>query len=200
MNTTLSYYERHAAHYAEQTRNVDMQPILNAFVPLLSPSARLLDVGCGSGRDSLYFARRGFEVIAVDGSPALVDQARDLLADYPQATVLQQQFLDLKWDNHFDGIWACASLLHCTPAELPRVLSQLTQALKAGGVFYLSFKYGTDYRRQGARHFLDMNEKQFKQLLQTQPELALHKLWLTPDQRPERRAQWFNVIVRKLSP
>lgn len=200
MNTTLSYYERHAAQYAEQTRNVDMQPILSEFVPLLSPSARLLDVGCGSGRDSLYFARRGFEVIAVDGSPALAAQARDLLADYPLATVLQKQFVDLKWDNHFDGIWACASLLHCTPAELLSVLEQLAQALKAGGAFYMSFKYGTEYRRQGARYFLDMNEAQFKKLLDGLPELVIHKLWQTRDQRPERSEQWFNAIVRKRSP
>jgi SAM-dependent methyltransferase len=190
----LSYYCQNAAAYIQNTLQVDMTSLYQQFLPLLPAEAHILDAGCGSGRDSLAFREQGFRVTACDASPTLAEWVTEQLA-IPVEVIKFQAF---DWHNQFDGIWACASLLHVPEGELPLVLNRLSRALKPHGVLYLSFKYGQGERVQDGRHFTDLNEARLDALLESATELSLQQRWVTCDQRPERHAeQWLNALVRK---
>ena len=162
------------------------------FLPLLPAGGHILDVGCGSGRDARAFLAQGYTVTAFDASPALAQQATAYCGIPVQVLRVQE----VPWVACFDGIWACASLLHVPLRELPEVLGRLTVALKPGGILYLSFKHGHGERQQEGRHFTDLDEAGLLTLLDATPGLLLRELWITADQRPERHAeQWLNALV-----
>ena len=105
----------------------------------------------------------------------------------------------IQLDAEFDGIWACASLLHVSRRDLDAVFVRLTRALKSQGVLYLSFKYGDTERFEQGRFFNDLNETLLKSLLADHPRLEIVKLWITDDVRNDRRGsqQWLNALVRR---
>ena len=151
---TLAYYAKNARPFAEGTVGMDMSSLYGEFLPLLPKGGRILDAGCGSGRDALYFMRRGFEVTAFDASLEMAAAARKLL-DRP---VPVMAFLDVDWEAMFDGIWACASLLHVPRSQIDEVLRRLARALRPSGVLYASFKYGNTEEVRDGRFFNDYNE------------------------------------------
>jgi SAM-dependent methyltransferase len=106
------------------------------------------------------------------------------------------RFQDIDWCQRFDGIWACASLLHVPMVELPNVLQRLSRALRSGGVLYASFKYGHGERDSGGRRFTDLDEAALSERLQWAPELTTIEIWVTADRRVGREAErWLNVLL-----
>ena len=106
-------------------------------------------------------------------------------------------FTDFDRHHLYDGIWACASLLHVPEAELPQALQRLWRGLKPDGVLYISFKHGTGEREQGGRVFTDATEPKLKRWVQALEGLASTDIWLTADQRPDRQEEWVNGLFRK---
>ncbi|KZN41068.1 hypothetical protein N474_09495 [Pseudoalteromonas luteoviolacea CPMOR-2] len=196
--STFHYYSQHAQEFADATLNVDMQPLYTPFLQALQdkPNSQLhiLDAGCGSGRDALAFKKQGFQVSAMDACPELVEIASNLL----NQPVQHARFESFNHVDEFDGIWACASLLHVAQSNLPRVMQNLEQALKPKGVMYASFKHGQGERMHGERHFSDLDEKGLAQLLEGLPSLDAIKVWVTEDRRPRRENElWLNCLLRK---
>ena len=147
---TLRFYNNNAEKYAEQTRNMDVSELYTDFEECLCPGDRILDLGCGSGRDSKYFLERGYEVVPVDGSAAMCIAA----SEYLHIPVRQMLFSELKFKNEFDGIWACASLLHVPKTQIRDIMAKVERALKPDGVLYASFKYGEEEINIDGRRFL----------------------------------------------
>ena len=154
MNQTSNYYNQHAQAFFENTYQVEMESLYTPFLIYLPEQALILDLGCGSGRDTLAFKKKGYQVEAIDYSAELVKKARELT----NIEVRQQSFYDLAENNKYDGIWACASLLHCERDRLTEVLGLIFKALKPNGVCYMSFKYGDSDREKEGRSFTDLNE------------------------------------------
>ncbi len=190
----MDYYENNALAFVESTRLIDMQSLYQQFLPLLPKQAYILDAGCGSGRDAKQFIALGHQVMAFDASKKIAALAEKEI-DQP---VLVQRLQGIFYRNQFDGIWACASLLHVSARELPDVFYRLAQALKPGGVVYCSFKYGAgEYERQG-RRFVDMDEMGLQALLGDTEELVIKKMWVTLDRRPGREHErWLNALLIK---
>ena len=187
-----AYYDANAEAFCEATLAVEMSPFYARFLARVPPGGRILDAGCGSGRDALAFRVRGFEVVAFDASAAL---AR-LAAEHCGLPVEVLRFQDLDWRDRFDGIWACASLLHVPAAELPEVLHRLARALKPGGVLYASFKYGQGERHHDQRRFTDLDEAGLGALLREVPAFAELDTWVTRDRRAERsHERWLNTLL-----
>src|SRR4051812_18011344 len=109
VNLTIDRYDRRAALFAAQTAELDMRALYERFLKHVQPGGRILDAGCGIGRDAVAFAQRRFSVTAIDASAAMVRTA--MASAGPQVTVKQMRFEDIDWHDEFDGIWACASLL-----------------------------------------------------------------------------------------
>ncbi|MFT6905207.1 MAG: 2-polyprenyl-3-methyl-5-hydroxy-6-metoxy-1,4-benzoquinol methylase [Oleiphilaceae bacterium] len=192
--STLAYYEQHAAEFSLQTSALNMSDIYNKFLNGLAPGSHILDAGCGAGRDTLAFHKLGYRVCAFDASPALVDIA----ANATGQNVICSTFDNFTSSQPFDGIWACASLLHTVDNKLTATVSHLSQYLSVGGVFYMSFKYGTGNRLQGERQFTDMNEKSIAKLIDSVSHLAISDQWVTGDVREGNNQSWLNVIVKRI--
>ncbi len=191
--STTAYYDAHAIEFCENTVGVDMGELYIPFLQELPDGGRILDAGCGSGRDSLAFMRMGYQVVSMDASSEMV-AATSRLTGQP---AFLMRFDEIPFDAEFDGIWACASLLHVARLDLPLAMARIVTVLKPGGAFYFSFKYGDSERIEGGRFFTDMNEFTFDQLLATQPELGPLRVWITDDVRNDRRGRWLNAIVRR---
>lgn len=138
-NKSLQFYNEHAKIFAANTLSADMNDARQHFTKLLPTAARVLDFGCGSGRDTKAFLEAGYTVDAVDGSKELCRIA----SEFTGIPVKQMLFQDLNATCIYDGIWACASILHLPKAELSEVMLKIAKALKPNGILYTSFKYGT---------------------------------------------------------
>ena len=117
----------------ESTFKVDMESLYQPFLRYLPDHAFILDLGCGSGEDTLAFKDKGYQVAATDYSKELVDKASQLTG----IDVRFESFYELSELNQYDGIWACASLLHCERKSLPYVLGKILKALKVNSVLYV---------------------------------------------------------------
>lgn len=188
------YYDENAEAFFNSTYQVDMDALYAPFLKYLPKQGHILDLGCGSGRDSLAFKKLGYTVTAMDLSAELVKKAAQLTG----LKVQQKSFYDLDEIRQYDGIWACASLLHCERHRLDDVLQRMMNALKTDGVMYLSFKYGDSDREQDGRKFTDLNEDQVSVLLSNYRPLKLLNQWITTDQRPDREEQWLNLLIQKM--
>jgi 2-polyprenyl-3-methyl-5-hydroxy-6-metoxy-1,4-benzoquinol methylase len=191
MTNTNKYYQDNAGSFYSATVDIDMSTIYQRFLPLIPTGGAILDAGCGSGRDSLNFKAQGYHATAIDASSALCELAANLLDQEVHCV----GFEEITWHKQFDGVWACASLLHVAKDQLPSVLKRLARSLKAGGVLYASFKYGTTARVKGGRAFTDMTEDTLAQLLQSVPMLSLKDSWMTADRRVDAEQNWLNVIL-----
>jgi SAM-dependent methyltransferase len=190
---TLAYYEANASAYVAQTRDVPMGAQQDRFLSRLAPGARILDTGCGSGRDTAAFRARGFVVDAIDGSPALAAEAAAYLGT-PVAVVRHQ---DVDVANEYDGIWASATLLHVPRTELEDVFHRYARALRAGGTMFCSFKLGQEDGSDAAeRWFTRLTVKSAAQILAAVPDLVLEHTDLTPDDtRPD--TTWLSLMLRR---
>jgi SAM-dependent methyltransferase len=189
-----NYYDQNAESFITNTLHVDMGDVYERFLPLIPPGGSILDAGCGSGRDALAFHRRGYDVHAFDASPILAGRASELLGQKVEIA----HFEDFQCNQSYDGIWACASLLHVPWAGLPEALNNMAVCLKLGGHMYASFKYGEGERRKGSRRFTDMNPLKFHDVLKKARGLLLREEWISDDLRPDRvQEKWFNVISDK---
>lgn len=194
MKETLSYYNQNADAFIEGTRKADMSDQYRHFSRYLAPGGKLLDLGCGSGRDSAYFSGLGFTVTAVDGSEELCRRVKENYGIH----ALCIKFEELSFEAEFDGIWACASLLHVKKTDMPNILHKVSAALKSGGVMYASFKYGKAERVSNGRFFNDYTENDLDTLLTPENQLSLLEYWITEDVRPDRSGErWLNFIAKK---
>ena len=138
---TLEHYDQRAADFWAGTRDHDVSQNIEALLQSIEgdPPFRILDFGCGPGRDLKAFSERGHIAIGVDGSARFAAMARD----YSGCTVWQQDFLRLDLPAaYFDGVFANAALFHVPGQELPRVLLELHDTLKPGGVLFSSNPHG----------------------------------------------------------
>ena len=189
---SADYYDDNAQSFYDSTVDVDMVGFYCKFLPLVGAEGRILDLGCGSGRDTKYFVDLGYKVDAIDASKEMVR-----LASIKSGLEVKHMSFELfSPDLQYDGIWACASLLHVEPKALKSMLVQISHWLNVSGVLYASFKYGDGVRVKDGRTFTDMDEHQLKVLLSA-ANLILKESWVTYDQRPERNEKWLNALVTK---
>ena len=198
---TLDYYQRNAKEFFSQTINVDMQNVYHPFLEYLpkthlSNQQKILDVGCGSGRDSVFFANQGFEVVAIDGSQNVIDLAKQTDTRIDWQCLRFDEIAKQNWQNQFTGIWACASLLHVPFDELSKILNDLLSCLRPTGILYASFKYGNGERKKEGRFFCDMNEHGWQLIGEQLDSAKALKLWQTVDNRMDKRDIWWNVLLK----
>jgi len=191
---TLEYYNKNALAYFEQTIVADLQIIYNKFLSQLPQDGYILDFGCGSGRDSMFFKEHDYEVVALDGSKEMCEITRKLC----NIEVKEMFFEDFNEVNTYDGIWACASLLHLPKEKLIPILKNLSSALKDNGYIYTSFKYGNFEGIRNERYFLDMTEESFGELISEIPELEVVETYQTNGLLSSQiRKHWLNIILKK---
>ena len=196
MPNSITYYDQNADKYCQSTLNLDMSKIYHKFLQHLPHGGLILDAGCGSGRDSQYFIKEGYQLRAFDGSEEMVKLSSRLIGRKVQYCT----FEDFKSDLLFDGIWACASLLHVEKEKLDSVIDHLARYLKKGGIFYMSYKYGDrDFKKDG-RIFSCFREDAFTATIRKLNNLEIVELFQTVDARPDRPDEyWLNCLLKRVS-
>jgi SAM-dependent methyltransferase len=189
---SINYYNQNAEAYFADTVQADVHDLRSKFLFHVPAGGDILDAGCGSGRDALAFHRAGYRITAFDGSPEMCRMSRQ----YTDLPVIQMTFQEMRWRSVFDGIWACASLLHVPQVALRDVLGSFVRALRPNGTLYASFKYGTGERVVDGRRFTDMTEVELGQVLRS-VGFSSTEFWITDDVRPGKTSQqWLNALAR----
>ena len=140
LKLVIKAYNKIAKIYSKFTFDKLDQYQLNKFISMLPKKAKILDAGCGSGRDSNYFKEYGFDVTAVDAAEKMLQEAKKNVkgVKFKNIDIMKTDF---KKDS-FDGIWAAASLLHSEKKNVSKILGELKRVLKGEGVLYISVKEG----------------------------------------------------------
>jgi SAM-dependent methyltransferase len=192
---TIDYYNQNAQAFYDRTINANVTEEQNKFLNVLPLQSHILDAGCGVGRDAKCFIEKGHRVVAFDASSEMVKFSTQEL----QQETLQLHFNEINFSQEFDGVWASASLLHVPYDETRDTYERLHQALKPGGFFYASYKYGSEYMAIEGRDFYNMNETTILAYLKELFEV--HEIWQMADNRskvaPSASKVWLNFIVRK---
>lgn len=194
-NSTLDHYNRNTETYIDNTFNVDFRQTQNIFLSYMSQKSYILDFGCGSGRDAKYFHDMGYSVDAVDGCEKMCISASKLTG-LPVKKMLFEQLDEI---NKYDGIWACASILHLPKEELGIVFEKMKKALKDKGYIHTSFKYGNHEGMIGERYFTFFTETGFEKFIAEIDGLTVERSWISEDVRTDRKTEkWLNLILRKI--
>jgi len=190
---TALYYDDNAAAYAGATLSLSMDGPLRVFSSSLLPAARILDLGCGSGRDLRAFRNQGYNPIGVDVSLGLARYA----AQASMCPIVVADMLDLPFqDSSFDAVWASASILHIARREMPRALREIRRVLKEGGIAFSSLKIGEgEVRTLDSRFFTYVMPDEWRALL---VQSGFNDVTIEIDQVPSPKTgeKWVRSLAR----
>lgn len=157
---------------------------------------QILDIGCGSGRDSVRLHELGYDVVSVDASLEMCRMSSTLTGKQ----TIRKKYEELDYEQEFDGIWSCASLCHVSRDDMHDVLARLCRALKTGGILYISVRYGDKETLNEGRYWNYYNEYTISTEIAKIPEFQIQQVWKTADVRTEYHSTtfWLNVVVRRV--
>ena len=190
---SIEYYSQNAADYFEKTVDIDMQEYWDRFIQNLPEGGSILDLGCGSGRDSAYFMSLGYDVTAMDAS----EEMCALASIHIGQDVLNLSFDEMDFDEVFDGIWACASLLHVPSDKIDDILSKIMEGIKVNGVLFMSFIYGEFEGERDGRYYTDFRTRTLKELIARHDNMELIEIQKCADTQEDNK-DWVYAIVKKL--
>lgn len=195
---TIDYYNSNTQNFIDGTIDADVAYLRDRFLRHVPLGGSILDLGCGSGRDTKAFFEMGYAVEAIDGSQELCKKATELTGCHVEC----KDFFEIDDEEKYDGIWACASILHVEKKRIPDLLFRLSRALRKGGVLYVSFKYGDFSGERDGRYFVDLDEEEFRKIHIHSIEKYGCKLkiideWKSEDVRRGKPVKWLNEILRK---
>lgn len=169
----ISWYDHNAAMYDRNANRCNPKNDMQAFLSVLKPGARILDAGCGNGRDVETMLGFGFDVHAFDASAEMCRLTQE--RTYGQVKPRQMKFEDFNDPaDSWDGIWAMASLVHTAPEDLTDVVSKIRQSLKPGGVFFACLKYGDQHEvLPDGRRMMRISEEKLRETFTGDGDLSV---------------------------
>jgi mutator protein MutT len=190
---TLEFYESEGEVYVADTRRVNLSRAVEAM-ELTVESGKILDVGCGSGRDSLYFIEKGYSVTSIDSSPKMVSLATKEIGRKAHVA----NVLDLPYKDEFEGIWASSCLPHLPKSEFLPAVKGLLRAAKVGGAVYISLKSGSGEGLDDLGRYLSRYQKEeAEKLLSRLKNAEIVCVWEEKSSRRKSNETWINIILTK---
>lgn len=173
----------------------------------------IADIGCGPGRDALWFAQMGYQVLAIDLSPAMLAEAHNYLDPQPEASQIKILTMDMHQlalpDSSCAALWLSASFLHIPKKENASVIRELARVLTTNGLLMLVVKerrineideeYAVHYETGDQRFFAYYDGSELWELARENGFQPL-ELLAQPDARPNRKHRWLALIARKQTP
>jgi len=189
---TQRYYNDNGLAYAERTFQADMSDAYTRFLGQIPPGSRVLDVGCGAGRDLLAFSNRGYQVTGIDSSSTMVGIAI-ATSGAPCHVVAVEE---MQFHGEFEGAWACASLLHIPKCRFSAALAKIRAALVDGGIMFVSMQEGDGERlASDERFFAYYRIDELKNAIAA-AGFDILESWASIDSLGRSAQQWINVIAR----
>jgi len=193
--TTLAHYDDTADAFWEGTRDHDVRQNVHALLSQLGIGPfRILDFGCGPGRDLRAFRDLGHEAVGLDGAARFVQMARE----HSGCEVLHQDFLALELPAaHFDGVFANASLFHVPAQELPRVLGELRDTLRPRGVLFSSNPHGQNEEGWHGRRYGTYLDVETWRAVVTSAGFVELEHYYRPPGLPRSQQPWLAMVCRR---
>ena len=193
--STIDYYNNNAKKYFDSTYDADMSEQYEVFLHYVKRDGKILDFGCGSGRDSLYFKNKGYNVTAIDGSEEMCKLARE----YTGLDVRCMDFMDFNDIDCYDGVWACASLVHVNKNNFLEVLKKLRDSLKDSGYMFVALKNGTGEEvTEEGRYYNYLNFSDVEKLA-SDSNLEIVTVYMSKSvNNPNEEKYWNNFVLKKI--
>ena len=195
---TIQTYNEYAEKYFQSHHSAEaIKNLLELFIENLD-GKRILDVGCGPGRDAKFFADLGYEVVGIDLSEKLLEIARK---NVPKAKFYLMDMRNLDFpNNYFDGIWACASFLHVPRKDAQKTLNEFYRVLRENGLIYISVREGRGERfvkskqyGEKERYFVYYSSVELRKLI----ENGGFKVFEELIEKEKDGDTWINIFARK---
>ena len=202
MHKTLSYYENNAKHLSQRYESAKMDNIHALLLNTFSSNSYLLEIGCGSGRDASFMHRKGYEVLAIDGSREMIAEAKRChpeLADRLEVMKIPEH---LQFESSsFDGVYSIATLMHLDKSGIEQTIEKVVTILKTDGKFFFSVSIKRDDidhdgKDDKGRHFTTMTELEWVSCCEKYG-LRLEHSEITSDGLDRDGIVWLTCVVRK---
>ncbi|WP_300244762.1 class I SAM-dependent methyltransferase [Pseudomonas sp.] len=191
---TIDFYEKSFEIYDTKTFNLDLSVQWNIFASKVKPRGKILDVGCGTGRDIKHFQSLGFLVDGLEPSKNMATLAN--ARTHAHIFNIPIEAIDLK--EHYDGVWACASLVHVKKDLFPKTIEAIIKSLKYGGYLYISLKEGNGQARlEDGRLFSYFTKEEIFKTVDLLPNASIVKFWSSTDSAGREDVTWLNTIIQK---
>ncbi len=192
--STNDFYESHAREYFDRTVSANLSSVYDQFLKFVTPNGRILDLGCGSGRDLKAMRDRGFKPVGIDASLSLAK----LAAEFSGAHCLTMRFEDFEVEQPFDAVWACASLIHIPKTNLSSILNRIYDALISGGMLFVSVKVGDGEELLPDGRFFAYYTPPELEFSLSKAGFAIDYSWISSDSlRPAQDIRWLNIIAHR---
>ena len=188
-------YDTNAREFIESWLSADMHDQYKAFESLVHPGAKILDGGCGSGRDSLYFLQKGYVVDAFDPSDEMIKYA----SEFTGLKVKKMKWEELDEKEAYDAIWASASLYHVPRPDMAPTFKRIADALKSKGILFASFRdKENDFVDSEGRALTSFNKDTLTSFLSTLGLFDIVALSERKDSRKNKQDEvWLFALLRK---
>lgn len=188
----MDYYDKNAKQYIEETKNCDMSQLYVFFEKQINGAKSILDIGFGSGRDSVYFKNKGYDVTSIDTCSEFVEYAKNIGLE----KAFLMDALEMPFEEEFDAIWASASLLHIKKDKILEAFKKCYNALNNGGVMYSSFKCGKYDGIRDERYYADYTLEEIKPIINEAGFILIDYI-ITKDVRENNNNNWISIIIKK---
>lgn len=191
--TTLNFYNENSKKYFDRTVVINMQHSYEKFLKHMPSGGKILDVGCGSGRDLKFFKECGFDVVGMDASEEMVK----LSSEYSREKTLLLNFDQIDFYEEFDGIWCSASLLHIPSEQLLSIMEKILKALKPNGIWFFSFISGEFEGYRDGRYFHYMTRDKLGKYLKVLDGIEVLDIFEVASYDAQRDTRWVHCIARR---
>lgn len=193
MNSTIDYYNSQARDYFDSTSEIDLTELYEVFLQYIPEGGRIIDLGCGSGRDVKWFIENGYRASGIDASSELIQIARERWGIPVEVGLIEEWVTE----ETFDGIWCCGSLMHLDFEEVKQFFAKLKNVMKKNGVLFMSVKSGIKTGEDEiGRFFENYTEKDIKALVEYAGDLKIQTMWYTEDRLAREDFRWLNAIIK----
>jgi len=203
MNPTLSYYEKNASNLSKRYESADVTTIHQTLLKTFSPNSKLLEIGCGSGRDANFMLEQGYNLTAIDGSQKMIDEAKMIHPTLEPHLFTMQLPHGLDFEsNSFDGIYSIATLMHLTKEGIYQTIKNIHTLLKEKGKFLFSISIERDDTNQKNRDphqrlFTSFSQREWVNICKNYGLKHLHTE-VTKDGLNRSGIVWLTCIVEKV--
>ncbi len=199
-HTNWKAYESSASSYAAKVDSLHPYREADRFLSMIPPTGKIIDIGCGSGRDAKNFSEKGYVVTGIDFSSKMIQIAQEKA---PKANFHVMDMRSLNFDSIFDGAWANASLLHLSKNEFSNVLKSISKSLKSDGLFFIKLKKGSseglelDSRYHNIEKFYCYHDEQDLKELLLATGFTILDLFVTENESSYQTHPYIHAFCRK---